>query len=72
MKEKVVLFPLLPVWINEFNYFEIASSKPVGFFKCTSNKTANFKRKIGNSARIIEDLSKNLSALSHVASGLCT
>lgn len=44
MKEKV-LFPLLPVWINGFNYLEIASSKLVGFFKCTFNKTVNFKKK---------------------------
>lgn len=55
MKEKVVLFPLLPVWINEFNYLEIASSKLVGFSKCAFNKTANFKRRRGNSVKIIED-----------------
>lgn len=55
MKEKVVLFPLLPVWINEFNYLEIASSKLVAFFKCTSYKTANFERR-GNSVKIIEDI----------------
>lgn len=54
MKEKVVLFPLLPVWINEFNYLEIASSKLVAFFKCTSYKATNFKR--GNSVKIIEDI----------------
>lgn len=55
MKEKAVLFPLLPVWINEFNYLEIASSKLVGFSKCAFNKTANFKRR-GNSVKIIEDI----------------
>lgn len=55
MKEKVVLFPLLPVWINEFNYLEIASSKLVAFFKCTSYKTANFNGR-SNSVKIIEDM----------------
>lgn len=69
MKEKVVLFPLLPVWINECNYLEIASSKLVGFFKCTFNKIANFKRR-GNSVKTIEDVSKNLTAISPVASAL--
>jgi len=59
MKEKVVLFPLLPVWINEFNYLEIASSKVVGFFKCTFKKTSNFQRRKGNSVKIIEDVNKN-------------
>lgn len=71
MKEKVVLFPLLPVWINEFNYLEIASSKLVGFFKCTFNKTASFKRRRGNSLKIIEGVSKSLTAISPVASALC-
>lgn len=56
MKEKVVLFPLLLVWFNEFNYLEIASSKLVGFSKCAFNKTANFKRRRGNSVKIIEDI----------------
>jgi len=31
MKQKVVLFPLLPVWINELNYLEVASSELVVF-----------------------------------------
>lgn len=71
MKEKVVLFPLFPVWMNEFNYLEIASSKLVGFFKCTFNKTANLKSRRGNAVKIIEDMSKNLTAISLVASALC-
>lgn len=55
MKEKVVLFPLVPVWINEFNYLEIVSSRLVAFFKCTSYKTADLKRR-GNSVKIIEHI----------------
>ena len=31
MEQKVVLFPLLPVWINELNYLEVASSELVVF-----------------------------------------
>lgn len=46
---------LAPVWINEFNYLEMASHKFVGFFKCIFNKTANFKRR-GNSVKIIKDV----------------
>lgn len=29
--EVAAIFPLLPVWNNEFNYLEIASSKLVAF-----------------------------------------